>query len=174
MGNWERQRQNYKAPITSVWQPLILLFLQQARYLPRSRHGRWSHKKGTVNSRLLSAEPLAGWLIIMKTCSMAKCSSTKCSLHKTVNNIGFCFGFRVPGCGFRVPVVCNASLFLCNAPAHYTTCSGQGWVHYEKSGARNHKLVSETRKQEPLLLPSSPFTRTKELSIKGGNFIIGY
>ena len=55
------------------------------------------------------------------------------------NNTGSCFGFRVPVCGFRVPVFCNASPFfvmchffsrsvptpptpntLCNAPAYYT------------------------------------------------------
>ena len=50
---------------------------------------------------------------------------------KIFNNTGSCFGFRVP-------VFCNASLFLCNAPAHYTTCSGRGWAHYEI------KLVPET------------------------------
>ena len=32
-------------------------------------------------------------------------------LYKTVYNTGSCFGFQVPVCGFRVPVVCNASLF---------------------------------------------------------------
>ena len=30
---------------------------------------------------------------------------------KTVNNTCPCFGFRVPACRFRVPVVCNVSLF---------------------------------------------------------------
>ena len=31
--------------------------------------------------------------------------------RKTAYNTGSCFGFRVPVCGFRVPVICNASLF---------------------------------------------------------------
>ena len=62
-------------------------------------------------------------------------------LQKTVYKAGTCFGFRVPVCGFWVPVVCNASFFLCNVPVHYTTCLGRGGegrhtmkkvVHYKK------------------------------------------
>ena len=33
------------------------------------------------------------------------------SSFKTVYNTGSCFGFRVPVCGFWVPVVCSESLF---------------------------------------------------------------
>ena len=75
--------------------------------------------------------------------------------NKTVNNTGSCFGFRVPVCGFRVPVVCNASLFCVMRRRITQHVWGRGWAHYEKSGALQKKvmhykkLVPETRKLVP-------------------------
>ena len=83
------------------------------------------------------------------------------SYLKTVYNTGSCFGFRVPVCGFRVPVVCNA-------PAHYTTCSGWGVGALQKKVMHYKKLVPETRNKNqcycrPQLLESSACRLQRDL-----------
>ena len=85
---------------------------------------------------------------------------------KTVTNTGSCFGFLVP----VVWSLRQFVTFLCNAPAHYTTClgwvGGGGWTTkkrhitekgdaLQKTGTRNPQTGTRNHKQEPLLLPSS-------------------
>ena len=71
-----------------------------------------------------------------------------CFSNKTVYNTGSCFGFRVP-------VVCNASLFCVMRRRITQHVRGRGWAHYRKSGALQKKvthykkLVPETRNLVP-------------------------
>ena len=76
-------------------------------------------------------------------------------------NTGSGFGFRVPVCGFRVPVVCNASLF-CVVHWHITqhVWGGGGWAHHKESGTLQ-KRVTHYKKLVPETCKLVPETRNK-------------
>ena len=95
---------------------------------------------------------------------------------ETVYNSDSCCGSRVPVCGFRVPVVCNASLF-CVMHRRITQhvwggmgggCTTKKVAHYKKKVTHYKKTGTRNPKQEPLLLLSSEKVRCSVFTTLSG------
>ena len=89
----------------------------------------------------------------------------KTGRFKTVYNTSSCFGFRVPVCRFRVPVVCNASLFCV---MHWRITQHVRGGALQKSGALQKRWrITKNWDQKPANWYPKPETRTSVIAVLG-------